>query len=219
MIGIELVEKIVRVAVRRAVAQRRHRIEIADRAARFLGRIHALRLVDDDDGVGGLNELDRPPPRHAVVLAVDDVELLQLVLGHLRQVFVGNILLEGLDVDDHDLNLVAGRELPHLAEPLRVIDEVIERRLVVERLEMLLRHVDALEHAFADGDARHDDDEFPEAVGLVQLEDRAQIDVGLAGAGLHLDGEFAALKRRDLLDVVRFLNRLDILENFVIRQH
>ena len=80
--------------------------------------VHALRLVDDDDGVGGLNELDGPAARHAVVLAVDDIELLQLVLGHLRKVFVGNILLKGLDVDDHDLNLVAGRELPHLAKPL-----------------------------------------------------------------------------------------------------
>ena len=35
---------------------------------------------------------------------------------------------------------------------------------------MLLHHVDALEHALADGDARHDDDEFPEAVRLVQLQ-------------------------------------------------
>ena len=115
---IELVEKVVGIAVRRAVAQRRHRIEIANCAARFLGRIDALRLVDDDDRVGGLNELDGPAARHAVVLAVDDVELLQLLLGHLRQVLVGNILLEGLDVDDHDLNLIAGRELPDLAETL-----------------------------------------------------------------------------------------------------
>ena len=106
-----------------------------------------------------------------------------------------------------------------MPKPLRVVDEVIERRLVVERLEMLLRHVDALEHAFADGDARHDDDELSEAVGLVQLEDGAEIDVGLAGAGLHLDGKLAALKRRDLLDVVCFLDRMDVLENFVIRQH
>ena len=83
---------------------------------------------------------------------------------------------------------------------------------------MLFHHVDALEHALADGDARHDDDEFPEAVGLVQLENRAEIDVGLAGAGLHLDGELAALKRRDLLDLVGFLNRMDVLEDLIVRQ-
>jgi hypothetical protein len=75
-----------------------------------------------------------PDARHPVVLPVDDVELFQLVLGHLRGLLVGDILLERLDVDDHDLNLVAGRKLPHLAEPFRVVDEVVERNILVERL-------------------------------------------------------------------------------------
>ena len=44
-------------------------------------------------------------------------------------------------------------------------------------------------HALADGDARHDDDELAPAVALVQLEDRLDVAVGLAGAGLHLDVE------------------------------
>jgi hypothetical protein len=45
--------------------------------------------------------------------------------------------------------------------------------------------------AFLDRHRRHHDDELGEAVALVQLEDGAQIDVGLAGAGLHLHGEIA----------------------------
>ena len=104
--------------MRRAVAQRHHGIEIADRALRLLRRVHALGLVDDDDGVGRLNELNRAAPRHVVALPVDDIELLQLILGHLRKLFVGNILLKRLDVDDHYLNLVAADELPHPPKPL-----------------------------------------------------------------------------------------------------
>ena len=45
---------------------------------------------------------------------------------------------------------------------------------------------------FADGHAGHDDDELLEAVALGQLEDGAQVDVGLARAGLHLHGEVGA---------------------------
>ena len=54
---------------------------------------------------------------------------------------------------------------------------------------MLARGLEALEDALADGDARHDDDELGNAVAAVQLVDGADVDVGLAGAGLHLDGE------------------------------
>ena len=56
---------------------------------------------------------------------------------------------------------------------------------------MLARGLEALEDALADGDARHDDDELGDAVAAVQLVDGADVDVGLAGARLHLDGEVA----------------------------
>ena len=79
-------------------------------------------------------------------------------------------------------------------------------------VEVVARDVDILEHALADGDARHDDDEFLEAVGLVQLEDRAEIDIGLAGARFHFDGELASLKGGYLLDLIGFLYPLDVFE-------
>ena len=62
---------------------------------------------------------------------------------------------------------------------------------------MLLRDLERLVDAFLDRHRRHDDHELGEAVPLVQLEDRAQIDVGLAGAGLHLDREVAGGERAD----------------------
>ena len=64
--------------------------------------------------------------------------------------------------------------MPHLPQAL-IVDKVIERRIVEEGLEVFFRHVDAFEDAFANGDARHDDDEFLKPVSLVQLENRAEI--------------------------------------------
>lgn len=59
--------------------------------------------------------------------------------------------------------------------------------------------LERLDHAFADGHGGHHDDELGEAVFLVQLVDRADVDVGLAGARLHLDGEVAEVSVRELL--------------------
>ena len=151
-------------------------------------RVHALRLVDDDDGPRRLHELDRLAAGELVALLVDDVALL-LVLG------AGEVLAEGVDVDDENLQRVAGGELPQPVDPLRVVDEVLERQVVVERAEMLGGDLDVLQHAFADGNARHNDDELLEAVAPRQLEDRSQINVGLACAGLHLDREVRAHAR------------------------
>ena len=196
--GIELVEKVAGIPVRRAVAQRHQGIKAANGAARLPGAVRALRFVDDDDRANCPDEFNRSPSGHAVSFAVDDIELLQFVLGHLRQCSVGDILPEGLDVDDHDLNLVAHRELAQFSESSGVVDEMLEGRVLVERLEMLLHHVDALEHALADGDARHDNDEFLESVCLVQLENGAQIDIGFSGSGLHFDGQVRPV-RKELL--------------------
>ena len=129
--------------------------QAANGAPRFPGAVRALRFVDDDDRADCPDEFNRSPSGHAVSFAVDDIELLQFILGHLRQCRVGDILPEGLDVDDHDLNLVAHRELAQFSESSGVVDEMLEGRVLVERLEMLLHHVDALEHALADLSIRH----------------------------------------------------------------
>ena len=171
--------------MRGRVAQGAERIEGLDRLLRLVGRVHALRLVDDDDRARRLHELDRLAAGELVALLVDDVALL-LFLG------AGEVLAEGVDVDDQDLQRVAGRELAQPVDLLRVVDEVLEGQVVVERAEVLGGDLDVLEHALADGDARHDDDELLEAVAPRQLEDGAQVDVGLAGAGLHLDREVRA---------------------------
>ena len=73
--GVEPVHQVVRVAVRGRVAQRAERIERPDGLLRLVGGVHALRLVDDDDGPGGLHELDGLAAGEPVALLVDDVAL------------------------------------------------------------------------------------------------------------------------------------------------
>ena len=106
----------------------------------FVGGIDALGLVDDDDGPGRLHELDGLAAGELVALLVDDVALL-LVLG------AGEVLAEGVDVDDQDLQGVAGGELPQPVHLLGVVDEVLEGQVVVERPEVLGGDLDVLEHA------------------------------------------------------------------------
>lgn len=65
---------------------------------RLLGVIHALRLVDYDDRVALSHELARATPANQPLApAVEQVALVLLAV-------FGELLVEGLDVDDHDLD-------------------------------------------------------------------------------------------------------------------
>ena len=208
---VQPVDLVVLVPVRRRVAEGAQRIQRSEGLGALLGRVDALRLVDDDDGVGRLNELDGLGARHAVVRSVDDVGL-RLLAG------VGEAAPEGVDVDDHDLDAVAGGEVPDLAELLGVVDEVVEADVVVEPLEVLLGHLERLVDALLDGDGGHDDDELGEAVPAIQLEDAAQVDVGLAGARLHLDGEVEIAQLCRGLEAIAQLDLADVREDVLVEQ-
>src|SRR3546814_1824160 len=73
---------------------------------------------------------------------------------------------------------------------------------------MLLGDLELLVDALLDRDGRHDDHEFGEAETLVQLEDRAEVNVGLARPRLHFDGEVAGRERRRRRQTVAELNIL-----------
>ena len=131
------------------------------------------------------------------------------------------VALKRLDIDDHNLKRIVPGEGVHVFQLAGIIYERLERRVVVERAEMLPHHLDALEHALADRDARHDDDEFLEAISLVQFKDSAQIDVGFARAGFHLDGKIQAgvvrpLKPGRHFDAVSLLDGAHILKNLLV---
>ena len=53
----------------------------------------------------------------------------------------------------------------------------------------MLKILERIEHAFLNGDGRHEDDEFCQPVALVKFVDGAEINKRLACAGFHLDAD------------------------------
>ena len=137
---VQPVDQVVGIAVRGGVAQGAQWIERLDGLLGLVGGIDALRLVDDDDGPGRLHELNGLAARELVAFLVNDVALL-LFLG------AGEVLAEGVDIDDQDLQRVAGGELPQPIDLLGVVHEMLEGQVVVERPEVLGGDFDVLEHA------------------------------------------------------------------------
>jgi len=73
---------------------------------------------------------------------------------------------------------------------------------------MLGRHIERLLHALTYSDRWNDDDELGPAVALVQLHDCLDVDIGLAGASLHLDVEIRSPRSR--LAVYKFLRQRQV---------
>lgn len=74
-----------------------------------------------------------------------------------------------------------------------VIDEAFERHPVIQLAEVLTGLLDRLLHPLAYRDRGHHDHELGEAIAPVQLEDGAQVNIGLARPRLHFDGEVHAI--------------------------
>lgn len=163
VLRVELVNEVMMLDVRRGVAEDSERRERCDGLFRLRRRIDGLRLVDDDDGMRGGDELDGLAAVQPVVGAVDDICL--VFCGR-----IGEAAAESVDVDDHDLHGVARRKRADFVEFRAVVDECIIRQVVVEVRKMVARDLDGFPDALFDGEVRHDDDEFREAVGLMEFE-------------------------------------------------
>src|SRR5262249_13413430 len=150
---VEPVDQIVRVTVGGRVPQGAKRIERLDRLLRLIGRVDTLGLVDDDDGPRRLHKLDGLVSRELVTLFVDDVALL-LFFG------AGEVLAEGIDVDDQNLQRIAGGELAESIDSPGIIDKVLEGEIIVKGTEVLGSDLNILEHTFADSDAGYHDNEL-----------------------------------------------------------
>src|ERR1035437_5632611 len=75
---------------------------------------------------------------------------------------------------------------------------------------MIPHQFDTGQNPFTNRHTRHNDDKLTEAVDLVQLENRAEVDIGLAGAGFHFYGEVPPLKFWRFRYVADFLDSMDI---------
>ena len=205
---VQRINQVVGVAMGRRIAQRAQGIQARDGLLAEVG-FEVLRFVQDHDGVRGLDELDGRHPGFAHL--VDDIAPIFPPLsprgrGAGRE--GAGILGEGVDVNDQNLNGIRKGEMAKLVHSGRVVHHELGALVIVERLEMLPGDLQALQHALADRHRRHHDDELLEAVGLCQLVNRAQIDVGLAGAGLHLHREVGeSPDRRAVIQLHGFQSR------------
>ena len=128
------------------------------------------------------------------------------------------LLVDGADRYHHDLNVRAGGEVAHLAELAGVVEEILKGRVGVEGPEVLFGDLERLVNAFLDRNGRNHDDELGEAIAAVQLEDGAQIHVGLARAGFHLHRKIARGQRGRRPQAVANLDVAEIGQEFVIQQ-
>ena len=160
------------------ITQRAKRIHLAKSALASAGKaaIDALRLINDQDRARGTDQIDGPFSAGLLAVLVEVVDVL---------------LVDGADGHHHDLDVRAGGEIAHLTELGGIIEEIIVGLARIEPLEMLLSDLQRFVDAFLDRDRGHHDHEFGEAIELVQLEDRPQVDVSFSGAGLHFHGEIA----------------------------
>ena len=202
---VEPVDHVMPVGVGRRVTQRTQGIHGGQRrsAPPLQPAVHALRLVDDQDGARGADQIDRLLAAGLLALLVEVVDVL---------------LVDGARGHHHDPYLRADGEAPHLAEARGVVEKVLERRARIECAEVVLGDPQRLVDALLDRHRRHHDDELGEPVALVQFQDGAQVDVGLAGTGLHLHGKLAGLQGRGLRQAIAKLDRPEVGEEVVIVQ-
>ena len=202
---VEAIDHVVLVGVGGGVAQGAERVHGSERllATAFQAAVHALRLVHDQDRPSGLDQVDGLLTAGLLAVLVEVVDVL---------------LVDRADRHHHDLDVWAGGEVAHLAELAGVVEEELEGRVGVEGAEVLFGDLERLVNAFLDRHGRDHDDELGEAVATVQLEDRAQVNVGLARAGLHFHGEIARGQRGRRSQTVADLDVVEVGQEFVIQQ-
>ena len=176
------------------IPQHTHGIQRADRFFRLGGVVHALRFVDDDNRMGVLNQPDCTAAAQAVLILI-------------KNIFC---LFESVDVDNHDLNFSAGCKCPHIIEFCGVVDKKPAGHVVVLETEVFLCHLKGLIDALADGDRGYDHHKLGEAVPAVQLKNRFGINIGLAGAGFHLNAELVGFSAVGQGQKVPFLDTVHI---------
>ena len=127
-----------------------------------------------------------------------------------------NRFVECLHIDDHDIDGAVRRKAVNFRKLCGVVDEETNL-LAVFLCKMLLRHLKRFIDALADGNARHDHDEFAPTIVLVQFIHGLDVGISLTDAGFHFNRQIIAtfqLVRR--LDLIGTLYLLQMLQNQLV---
>ena len=122
-------------------------------------------------------------------------------------------LVEGVNRHHQQLHPIGKGKLPHLGQVGRVVGRIAVRDVSVDGPQVRFRHLERLEYPLAHRYRGHDDDELAETVAPEEVQRRAEVDIGLAGARLHLDREVG--EAHVLLAIRRLDSRCDVREAVV----
>ena len=195
------------VFVRSRIVQGKQRVEVFQRILRC-GSAHLLRFVEDQNGPVGSDDIYRLSAAEVVQFFTDSAG-------------VRTTGVECLNVDNHNIDTRAGAEIVQLRQVLAVVNEEPCLFAVVFH-EVVFGDLEGLIDTLADCNGRNYHNEFAPAVAFVQLKNGLDVNVGLAGSGLHFHIEAACAEVAEqplgLLDVVPALHVLDVQENLVAVQ-
>ena len=186
--------------VRCRIAKYTQWLKGGNRVLCLLGIIHALRLVDDDDGAGGLYVSDSCVTVQPVMLLVYDIFSLS----------------ESVNIDNHNLDICAVRKLPYIGQLCAVVDEITAGGIVIERGKMRLCALQRFIHTFTDCHAGNNDDKLGKAIQAVQFINGFRINVCLACPRFHFNGKLPPLQIPGLGQPVFPLYRLHIFNHSLI---
>ena len=174
--GIQAVHHVIFFLVGSGIAQSEQGAKLFQ-ALLCLFTFHALRLIDDQNGICFGNDVDGLAAAEGVQLFVND-----------SLVFAG---IERLHIDDHDIDGTVRGKAVHLGEPVRGVDKKADF-LAVFPGKVFLGGLKGFVDAFPDSNRRHHDDELAPAVALIQLVHGLDVCIGFSGAGFHLNGQIDA---------------------------
>lgn len=175
VVGIQRIEAmhlVVQRVVRCRVTQNKQRIKFSQRLQGFCP-FELLRLIEDHDGLVGLDDIDRAPGLEIIQLFIDPAS-------------IGTTGIKRLHVDNHDVDTTIGGETLQLMQLLGVVDKEPGLFLVI-LLEVLCGNLQRLVDTFTNGNAGHHNNELAPAILAVQLKNGPNITVRLTRTGLHLD--------------------------------
>ena len=142
-------------------------------------------------------------------------------VDNVRLVFLFRIIetfSEGINIDNHDLNIRTGGKVSYIGKFAGVIDKIVETDILIKLTKMVHRDLQRLIHPFFNGDGRNNNNELGEAIEPVHFKDRAQIDVGFPGPGLHLHGKIHGVHFFGRSQPIFQLNLADVFVDILIQQ-
>ena len=178
---------------------------------------HFLRLIQNQDGAVGLDNVDGAAGGKFIPLGINDELLFVLLFSFLCRKGPG----KSVRVDNHDLNPRTGGEVIQLIQVLAVVNEDAGFFAVILH-EVVSHGVETLFDAFPDRNGRYHYDKLTPAIDLVQLEHGLDVHIGFAGTGFHFYVQAAPAETfhqfRGQLDVVFALQFVDVLQKLRIAQ-